>query len=264
MTGNRDILTDVVIVGLLCAVVIGGMVGYYTSSHRRVVDKFDVKIDGGDSLRFVTPEKVIALINDSLGGVSTVWNTDVRRIEKFIDSLVYVSDSQVYKDETGTLHIEITPRVPRVRIISSGGRSFYIDDEGVKLPRCADFVADVPLVTIGDSTLSAYSLHGRGNKFITKNYNFTDNLINFAVKVEQDPFWSDFIAQININGAGEVELVPRIGAHKVILCDALDLGSVDIYLDKLEKFYFHKLRQAGWNRYRIINLKFDNLIVCTK
>ena len=162
------------------------------------------------------------------------------------------------------MHIEIAPRIPRVRVMTYGGESFYMDDYGVIIPRCADFVADVPLVTMSDSALSEYMPHVAGNKIISKNYNFTDNLINFAVKVESDPFWSDFIAQINLNEAGEIEIIPRIGSHKVILCEVSDLGSADIFLGKLYKLYFGQLKQTGWNRYSLINLKYNKMAVCTK
>ncbi len=255
---------DLSIAAVMFATIAAGLSHYYTSTRTRRIDRFDIRIEGGDTLGFVTPRKIRASVVDTLGLVTTVGETDVRRIEKYIDSMVYVLDSEVYKDEGGVLHIEIVPRRPRVRIVTYGGESFYMDDYGVDMPRCRDFTADVPLVTMSDSTLSAYMPHSSGEKIISKNYNFTDNLINFAVKVESDPFWSDFIAQINLNGAGEVELIPRIGSHKVILCDVADLGSADIFLGKLYKLYFGQLKQTGWNRYSIINLKYNKMAVCAK
>ncbi|MCX4358907.1 MAG: hypothetical protein OSJ22_04655 [Rikenellaceae bacterium] len=255
---------DLSIAAAMFAIAAAGLSHYYSSTRARRIDKFDIKIEGGDTLGFVTVDKVRTLVDDSLGWVTTVGGTDVRRIEKYIDSMIYVLDSEVYKDESGTLHMEIAPRIPRVRVMTYGGESFYMDDYGVIIPRCADFVADVPLVTMSDSALSEYMPHVAGNKIISKNYNFTDNLINFAVKVESDPFWSDFIAQINLNEAGEIEIIPRIGSHKVILCEVSDLGSADIFLGKLYKLYFGQLKQTGWNRYSLINLKYNKMAVCTK
>ena len=240
-------MIDLSIVAVMFLIAAAGLSHYYSSTDTRRIDRFDIRIEGGDTL----------------GWVTTVGNTDVRRIEKYIDSIIYVLDSEVYKDESGELHIEIVPRRPRVRILTYGGESFYMDDYGIGMPRCADFVADVPLVTMSDSDLSVY-MSRDGEKIISKNYNFTDNLINFAVKVESDPFWRDFIAQINLNGAGEIELIPRIGSHRVVLCDVADLGSADIFLDKLYRLYFGQLRQAGWNRYSVINLKYDKMAVCSK
>lgn len=255
---------DLAIAAAMFAIAVAGLSHYYSSTRSRRIERFDIRIEGGDTLGFVTEERVRSLIADTLGWVTTVGGTDVRRIEKHLDSIVYILGSEVYKDESGTLHIEIAPRRPRVRIVTYGGESFYMDDYGTGMPRCAHFVADVPLVTMSDSALSEYMPHVAGEKIISKNYNFTDNLINFAVKVETDPFWSDFIAQINLNGAGEIELIPRIGSHKVILCDVADLGSADIFLGKLYKLYFGQLKQTGWNRYSVINLKYNKMAVCTK
>ena len=35
-------------------------------------------------------------------------------------------------------------------------------------------------------------------------------------------------------------------------------------LDTLEKFYHYGLSQAGWNKYKYINLEFDNQIICKR
>lgn len=50
----------------------------------------------------------------------------------------------------------------------------------------------------------------------------------------------------------------------MILCEVSDLGSADIFLGKLYKLYFGQLKQTGWNRYSLINLKYNKMAVCTK
>ena len=35
-------------------------------------------------------------------------------------------------------------------------------------------------------------------------------------------------------------------------------------LERLETFYRYGLSQAGWNKYKLINLEFDNQIICKK
>ena len=39
---------------------------------------------------------------------------------------------------------------------------------------------------------------------------------------------------------------------------------VNSKMTRLEKFYRYGLSQAGWNKYKYINLEFDNQIVCKK
>lgn len=264
MKRRNDILTDIAIVVALFAVIGLGLGGYYTDRQQKQIDKFDIKVRMSDTLGFVTRDKVLGMLDDSLGGVGSVAETDVRRIEKFLDAVVYVSDAEVYKDESGELHVMIGQRIPAVRVLDDKGRSFYLAQDGTVMPRCGDFVADVPLITMSDSLLSVYYFVEDDGKIISKNYNFTDNLINFALRLESDSFWRDFITQINLNKEGEVELIPRIGSHKVIMCDVSELNRYEVFLSKLNKFYFKELKRSGWNRYRIINLKFDNMIVCSK
>ncbi len=114
---------DLSIAAAMFAIAAAGLSHYYSSTRARRIDKFDIKIEGGDTLGFVTVDKVRTLVDDSLGWVTTVGGTDVRRIEKYIDSMIYVLDSEVYKDESGTLHVEIAPRIPRVRVMTYGARA---------------------------------------------------------------------------------------------------------------------------------------------
>jgi cell division protein FtsQ len=67
--------------------------------------------------------------------------------------------------------------------------------------------------------------------------------------------------QINVVKNSEVELVPRVGNHIVLL------GGVDRYeqkLEKLNKFYTEGLGYDSWNKYKVINLKYENQVVCSK
>ena len=59
----------------------------------------------------------------------------------------------------------------------------------------------------------------------------------------------------------EFELVPEFGSHIIVLGDLSDL---DKKLRKLNAFYQQALLEEGLNKYKTINLKFDNQVVCVK
>ena len=130
------------------------------------------------------------------------------------------------------------------------------------MPLCGYFIADVPLVTLSDSLYESKIAVKEIDKNIYKNYIFIDNLLNFVKWVGNDAFWNSQIAQINLNDKGEIELIPRVGAHVVILCEENDLGDFEKYLRKLKVFYLKELKSVGWNRYKVIDLKFDDMAVC--
>ena len=59
----------------------------------------------------------------------------------------------------------------------------------------------------------------------------------------------------------EIELIPRVGDHVVLL------GWLDGYerkLDKLLAFYRKAMPKEGWDKRNYINIKYDGQVVCSK
>lgn len=90
-------------------------------------------------------------------------------------------------------------------------------------------------------------------------------LIDLVERVQQSEFWRAEVVQIVVscNSAGriEVELIPRSGNFR------LALGQLDEVEDKLNRakvVYDRLLSPMGENRYKIINIRYDNQIVCTE
>ena len=85
--------------------------------------------------------------------------------------------------------------------------------------------------------------------------------MNFATTCQVHQFWNDQVVQIYVNALGEYELIPRVGAHHILL------GSMDQWetkLKNLELLYDQGLSRYGWNTYQTINLKYTNQVICTK
>jgi len=86
-------------------------------------------------------------------------------------------------------------------------------------------------------------------------------IYGFAQYVSENDFWNAQITQVYVNGYDDIELIPRIGSQVILL------GSLDDYekkLDKLKLLYEKALPAEGWNKYKMINLKYSNQIICTK
>ena len=86
-------------------------------------------------------------------------------------------------------------------------------------------------------------------------------LFNFAKYINNDKFWKAQISQVYVVDQNNIELIPRVGPHTILL------GSLDDYelkMEKLKLFYEQALTEEGWNKYKQINLKYRNQIVCTK
>ena len=86
-------------------------------------------------------------------------------------------------------------------------------------------------------------------------------LTPIANKVLRDPFWKNQIEQLNVLADGSLELIPRVGDHVVYLGQPVD---IDKKLNRLRQFYIHGLNVIGWNKYKRINVEFNNQIVCKR
>jgi len=86
-----------------------------------------------------------------------------------------------------------------------------------------------------------------------------NQLYDFAKFLQGDKFWNSQIEQIFVEPNLDVEIIPSVGDHRIII------GKIENYpenLKKLQLFYDKGLKETGWTRYSVINLKFKNQVVC--
>lgn len=165
-------------------------------------------------------------------------------IEQAVLQNKMVKKANVFITNNGDIRLEIEERKPILRIISNTNENYYIDEDGERVPLSQLFVADLPLAT--------------GN--ITEGLAKT-GLYTFAKFLHENDFWNNQIEQIVVLSNEELKLVPRVGSHDIIL------GKIDDFQNKLIKlktFYEKGLSEVGWNRYSVINLKYDKQVVATK
>ncbi len=207
----------------------------------------DVKICIKDSsvLKFINEQNINNILKkEKLSPIgSQMGKIDLTKIETAIERHPVVKNAECYRTANKCVCIDVYQRNPIFRVLS-GKNNFYIDNDHEEMPIPQNFAADVPIVT------------GYINKTFVKN-----ELYDFITYINDDDFWDAQIEQINIVPNNEIELVPRVGNYTI------KLGSLDKFEEKLENmelFYEKGLNKVGWNKYKIINLKYKNQIVCTK
>ncbi len=226
-----------------------------------------VNIDNSNENFFVDENDIKEIIyskGDSLVGnpVSGV-NTDL--LEKLILKNPSVKDAQVYISVEGEVKADVVQRKPLVRIYNTAGESFYIDENGSVMPLSQKFASRV-LIANGNicesyAGLSLYDVNKiEANDSLAAKTMIDDifALVNF---IEKDEFWKAQIQQVYINEKNDMEIVPRVGEHKIIVGDKTEL---ETKFSKLFLLYQKGLSKTGWNQYSTINLKFKNQVICTK
>jgi cell division protein FtsQ len=193
---------------------------------------------------------------------SAVDSIDVGDLSIVLGDYPLVKNTKVYKTISGEVNIELTQRKPIMRIINDNGQSFYIDDEGVIMPFSSTYTAHV--LVINGNIKSSFDLQKKNwvDSLAINAENFIiTQLYDLGKFIYENEFLSAQINQVYINELLEFELVPRVGQHIVFF------GKIENYKEKLQRlevFYKEILPRGGWNKYKSIDLSFNNQIVCKK
>ena len=182
---------------------------------------------------------------------------NTRAIEEMLRTSPFVKTAECYKTEGGTVYISVTQRMPVIRIKADNGDDYYVDDNDCIMPR-SNYTSDLIIAT--------------GS--INRRY-ATTCLSPLGKTIMQNDLWKNLVEQINILPDQNVEIVPRIGNHIVLLGklpEGIDRKKreeaiADFFnhkMERLEKFYRYGLSEVGWNKYSYVNIEFDNQIICRK
>lgn len=226
---------------------------------RYVCTKADINISDQNNSGFLDPQEIKRILEAKkvypLG--RQMKDISPRQIEDLLKISPFVKTAQCYKTKDGHVCMNITQRMPIIRIKSANGEDYYLDDMGGTLPN-SKYTSDLIIAT------------GHFSRWYARYY-----LTPFTQAIMSNPFWSNQIEQINVLPDKGIELVPRVGDH-IIFIGYLPESKynyirkkeinefVNNKLSRIEKFYKYGLSQAGWNKYSYINVEFDNQIICKK
>lgn len=206
-----------------------------------------------DSSFLIEEEDVLVELDRGLGFQvigQSFKSIDLNRIETLLEKNPFIKDAEVFLDSRNRLGIHITQRKPIVRVINSRGDQYYLDEEGVKLPLSKHFAVNIITATGEYPPFSS--------DFLTKD-NALHDLYKLCGEIEVDPFLKSMLVQVHVNLKREFTLVPMIGDQKIIF------GEFDDSLQKWKKlkvFYKEAMPFVGWRKYRNLDLRFRNQIVC--
>lgn len=180
-----------------------------------------------------------------------------RKIEEILKQSPFVKSAECYKTQDGLVNINLTQRMPIVRVKSFKNEDYYVDDHYQIMPN-TKYTSDLIIAT------------GYINRWFAQKY-----ISVLSKSLMQNELWRNQIEQINVLPDRGIELVPRVGNHIIYLGYLPETNStekresvinefVNKKMARLENFYKYGLSQAGWNKYSYINLEFDNQIICKK
>jgi cell division protein FtsQ len=211
------------------------------SLERGLVSRDDVK-------------NLVYLEHPKIAGVS-ISAIDMAGIEEDLNAFPAISDAQVYTNVAGRLMVELSQRRPVVRIEDRDHRDYYLDPEGFIIPATMDYT---PHILFANGNIPGTY---RKEAKIPDADEMMQDLLKLSNYIQDHPFWSSQIVQVYVRRNGEFELIPRVGSQIILLGTA---DRMEYKFFKLETLYREGFSKTGWNQYEIINLKYNNQVICTK
>jgi cell division protein FtsQ len=238
-----------------------------TTRNDVTFNELKVEIDVSDGNYFVDDLDIESQVfaHGYQTGMEPIINVNLRSLEMQFDAMPSVKKAEVYTSLDGRLKVDIKQRTPIARVYTRTS-SFYIDKAGYIMPLSDKYTAKVPVVN-GDLNID-YTVVA-GQNFATKNELMKTNFESrklyeaywLAKKFKEVAFWDAQFKQIYFRSDGDIELIPAVGNH-VIIIDGV--ANIDESLTKLMILYKEGLSKTGWNNYKEINLKYKDQIVCKK
>lgn len=236
------------------------LAGYgYLQYRDQRVNKVVVHIHRQGSEGFLSEKKIKSIIrkHDKVTG-TLIKLVNTKQIEKRIAKDPYVKAVDVYMNLSGDMMVNVTERVPLLRIYNLKNKSCYVDKDGNLFPLSSYFV---PRVLPANGFIRAKLMMGKN--IYAKSYRNTSlpGLYLLAKKISANDFLKANISQLFVNSRGNIDMAPELGRFIFHLGDSTDMN---IKLENLESFYKKVLVHGSWSKYRSINLQYTNQIVCTK
>ncbi len=235
--------------------------GFMWDKYRDTVcGEIDVRISGEPDRSFLQPEDILEIVHKRNGKLLgyPLSSINTKDIEESVNNKLFVKNADIYRTTGGRLVVGVEQRIPLLRVIISGGEDFYIDTDGVILP-VSDRYSSHVLVAGGN--ISRPGNISEGNIIFNGNSGVLEDLFILASYIRNDPFWNSQIVQVYARPDNEYELIPRVGAHIIKFGD---ISGYEKKFRKLKALYEYGLPHKGWNSYEIINLKYENQVICTR
>ncbi len=239
---------------LLGAAGLAILIAAINSKNSSLCQGMEVEINGGGKVLFLNKKELrTELEKEGFKDIKDkkIASFDLQKMENFLRKNTWIRDVQLYFDNNQTLKIRIQERQPVARMFSVTGSSFLIDSAGVQMP--------VPDRTV--FRLPVFTGYPQDKFGIKRDSILNRQVLNLAMFLNQDQFWSGQIQEVNIRAAKTFQMTPLIGNQVIEFGDGTD------YENKFHRLYvFYKavMTQTGFEKYTAIKLGYSNQVIAIR
>jgi len=212
------------------------------NENRKLTKSVVVFVD--DSSPYIKQETVNKLLIENKKDASSIQKVDLdlNKLEKSIDANPMIEKSEVFVSIDGVLKVLVKQKTPIARMFNEEG-SFYIDYQGSIMPLSDEFTARVPIIS---------------GEINTVNKDDLNKLLRF---VYDDDFLKKNIIGVQILSNGSLKMLNRNFNYEI------DFGktiNVERKFNNYKAFFQKAVVDSSLYKYKKINLKFTQQVVCTK
>lgn len=235
----------ILFLSLMPAYLIAALVYCDIAFAREVCTDMKVSVLDSASVSFLDRSDIMEIVNASdlspVGGKRV--DIDADAIEKSVKRNPVVESAECYVTPSGRVCLDITQRVPLLRVISPSG-SYYVDTNARVMPLSKWVTAYLPVATGHISEEFA-----------------CNELFELARFLSSGNKWGAQIAQIYVTSSQDIELIPRIGRQLIVFGK---ISNFERKFELLDELYSQAFSKTGWDTYGKIDLSYDGRIVCTR
>ncbi|MDC1371392.1 hypothetical protein N8298_01315 [Flavobacteriaceae bacterium] len=210
-------------------------------NNLRDISKTDIYIDNSNNL-FITKDSIKSAV------IEIITNKNIRKssvhlkaLEFELNKIELVRKSDVFIDVNGTMVVNIHQRMPIARFLNNKS---YLDEDGLVMPKSKYYSARVPVI---------------------KGYANTQDQLDLIYKlsnyIKDDKFLSQSATEILIDSNSNFSIRLRDYKFKILIGQ---LNNLDLKIKNFKAFYINASANQILNKYSVINLQFDNQVVCVK
>ena len=210
-------------------------------NNLRDISKTDIYIHDSSNL-FITKDSIKSAV------IEIITTKNIRKssvhlkaLEFELNKIELVRKSDVFIDVNGTMVIDIEQRKPIARFIDNKS---YLDEDGLVMPKSKYYSARVPVI-----------------KGYTNSQDQLDLIYKLSNYIKDDKFLSQSATEILIDSNSNFSIKLRDYRFKILIGQ---LNNLDLKIKNFKAFYINASANQILNKYSVINLQFDNQVVCVK
>ena len=208
-------------------------------NNNRVIADIDVVIQSNSSF-YISTDSIKNSIKRYI--YTTKDSISITKIEDELDKNTFVEKSQVYTMVGHKLFVNVKQKEPVARIITNDS-IFYLDKNSNFMSLSKLHSADVPII------------------FGFNQFSDLDYLTKISLMIRDDKFLNQNITQIIINDNQQINL--KLSGLNTFI----ELGhnnKLEKKIQNLKAFYNRAVRKNDIEKYKEVNLQFENQVVAVK